>query len=519
MPPVSISVKRAPVPLAGDLVAVAGDAGALVDDGRARARQAVDERGLADVRVADDRDLRCSCACAHQADDARDDLVDASGRWCRADRRPGAATMRRRARGPSRARRARAATASTSTPAPRRGGARAPRGVEADLHLGVGRHDRADVAALGDPVAGGDQGALLGDERGADRGVGRRAARRSWLISGVRIASVTSAPSRSTRSPSKRMSSVAGSRSPASADAAVHRPGVEVGEAQRARGGAGDGGLAGPRGAVDGDEHGEATLARASLLSLAPMTQFADNEYLFTSESVTEGHPDKVADQISDGVLDACLTDDPRSRVACETLVNTGLVVVSGEISTETYVDIQESCARPSARSATSTPTSASAPTPAPSSTRSTSSRPTSPRASTTPTRRAPPQRRRRARRRRRRRPGDDVRLRLQRDARADAAADLARAPAGQQLADGPQGRRPRLPAPRRQDPGVRALPRWQAGRDREAPDLHPARRGRRVADPGRPLGERRPAGARRRHVRRREAAQASSWSTRPGAS
>ncbi len=67
-----------------------------------------------------------------------------------------------------------------------------------------------------------------------------------------------------------------------------------------------------------------------------------DNEYLFTSESVTEGHPDKVADQISDGVLDACLKDDPNSRVACETLVNTGLVVVSGEITTDTYVDIQE---------------------------------------------------------------------------------------------------------------------------------------------------------------------------------
>src|SRR3954463_3319988 len=67
-----------------------------------------------------------------------------------------------------------------------------------------------------------------------------------------------------------------------------------------------------------------------------------DNEYLFTSESVTEGHPDKIADQISDGVLDAVLRDDPMGRVACETLVNTGLVVVSGEISTTTYVDIQE---------------------------------------------------------------------------------------------------------------------------------------------------------------------------------
>jgi S-adenosylmethionine synthetase len=68
----------------------------------------------------------------------------------------------------------------------------------------------------------------------------------------------------------------------------------------------------------------------------------SDNEFLFTSESVTEGHPDKVADQISDGVLDAVLRDDPYGRVACETLVNTGLVVVSGEISTETWVDIQE---------------------------------------------------------------------------------------------------------------------------------------------------------------------------------
>src|SRR6201981_649076 len=67
-----------------------------------------------------------------------------------------------------------------------------------------------------------------------------------------------------------------------------------------------------------------------------------ENEFLFTSESVTEGHPDKVADQISDGVLDAVMRDDPAGRVACETLVNTGLVVVSGEITTETYVDIQD---------------------------------------------------------------------------------------------------------------------------------------------------------------------------------
>jgi S-adenosylmethionine synthetase len=65
-------------------------------------------------------------------------------------------------------------------------------------------------------------------------------------------------------------------------------------------------------------------------------------QYLFTSESVTEGHPDKVADQISDGVLDAVMAQDPHGRVACETLVNTGLVVVSGEISTTATFDVQD---------------------------------------------------------------------------------------------------------------------------------------------------------------------------------
>ena len=65
-----------------------------------------------------------------------------------------------------------------------------------------------------------------------------------------------------------------------------------------------------------------------------------DKRYLFSSESVTEGHPDKLADQISDAVLDALLTGDPLSRVACETLLTTGLVLVAGEITTSTYVDI-----------------------------------------------------------------------------------------------------------------------------------------------------------------------------------
>lgn len=64
------------------------------------------------------------------------------------------------------------------------------------------------------------------------------------------------------------------------------------------------------------------------------------SNYLFTSESVTEGHPDKVADQISDAILDAMLTDDPHSRVACETLVTTGMCMVAGEVTTNTYVDI-----------------------------------------------------------------------------------------------------------------------------------------------------------------------------------
>jgi len=69
------------------------------------------------------------------------------------------------------------------------------------------------------------------------------------------------------------------------------------------------------------------------------MIPLAENEHLFTSESVTEGHPDKMADQISDAILDAALTGDPTSRVACETLITTGLVVVAGEITTSSQID------------------------------------------------------------------------------------------------------------------------------------------------------------------------------------
>ena len=64
--------------------------------------------------------------------------------------------------------------------------------------------------------------------------------------------------------------------------------------------------------------------------------------YFFTSESVSEGHPDKVADQISDAILDAFLAQDPESKVACETLVTTGLTVISGEVKSTAWVDLQK---------------------------------------------------------------------------------------------------------------------------------------------------------------------------------
>ena len=87
---------------------------------------------------------------------------------------------------------------------------------------------------------------------------------------------------------------------------------------------------------------------------------------IFTSESVTEGHPDKVCDQISDGVLDAILANDPNARVACECAATTGMVLVMGEISTECYVDIPTSPARSSATSAMTARPPASTARPAP---------------------------------------------------------------------------------------------------------------------------------------------------------
>ena len=150
-------------------------------------------------------------------------------------------------------------------------------------------------------------------------------------------------------------------------------------------------------------------------------------DYLFTSESVTEGHPDKMADQISDAVLDAVLTQDPKGRVACETLLKTGFVMLAGEITTTRQARLPDArprdghgdrlhrqrhgLRRQHLR-------------------RAGGGRP------------AVPRHRPGRRHRRRRRPGHDVRLRLRRDARADAGAHPVRPRPHPAARRGPQGRR-----------------------------------------------------------------------------
>ena len=169
------------------------------------------------------------------------------------------------------------------------------------------------------------------------------------------------------------------------------------------------------------------------------MRKLSENEHLFTSESVTEGHPDKICDQISDGVLDAIMGEDPDGRVACETLVNTGLVVVSGEITTECYVDIPK-IARETIRQigyddprygfdheacAVLTAIDEQSPDIA---------------QGVDQARAARGRIHRRARRGRRRRPGNDVRLREPRDQGADADADPGRPSARPPARGGAQG-------------------------------------------------------------------------------
>jgi S-adenosylmethionine synthetase len=109
------------------------------------------------------------------------------------------------------------------------------------------------------------------------------------------------------------------------------------------------------------------------------------NDFLFTSESVSEGHPDKVSDQISDAILDAIFKQDPKSRVAAETLCNTGLVVLAGEITTNAHVDYIQVARDTIKRIGTTTPTTASTTAVAPCWWPTTSRATTSPRAWTMP--------------------------------------------------------------------------------------------------------------------------------------
>ncbi len=209
-----------------------------------------------------------------------------------------------------------------------------------------------------------------------------------------------------------------------------------------------------------------------------------NDRHLFTSESVTEGHPDKIADQISDAVLDALLAEDPMSRVACETMVTTGLAFIAGEITTKAYADLPDDRARDDqgrrlhARQVRLRLRDLRGDLGDP---------------------RAVARHRDGRRPGRRRRPGPDVRLRLPRDRGADAAADHAGAQADAAAGAGPARGPDRLPAARRQEPGhgrVRgrqADPRRRGGRldaaQQPGQDRDAARGRAGEGDPGRRAG------------------------------
>ena len=255
------------------------------------------------------------------------------------------------------------------------------------------------------------------------------------------------------------------------------------------------------------------------------MIPLADNEHLFTSESVTEGHPDKMADQISDAILDAALAGDPNSRVACETLITTGLVVVAGEITTTASIEFADivrrticdigyddgsfgfdghHCAVMIALDKQSPDIAQGVDVALEH--RAQLSGPSWPRTSWTGAGR--------------RRPGHDVRLRHPGDPGADAAADRAGAPAGPPAGRGAQGRHAPLPAPGRQDPGHGALPGRRSGGGGEGADLHPARRGgHHRADPQGPVGARGAARAAAASCSRPTSWPRTTTSTRPAGS
>ncbi len=201
MPPVSMSVKRAAVPLAGDLLAVARDPGALVHDRLARAGQAVDERGLADVGIADDRDLHRVLSAARSRDDALDDLVDGQPGACRPRSRRGAAIMRR-VLASCVARVALADLLHRRTPPVGARGARARRrGVRKTFSAASG----ATTVPMSRPSATQSPTAMsarcLSTQRGPHGGVGRATAMRPRRSPACGSPRVTSSPSSSTRSP------------------------------------------------------------------------------------------------------------------------------------------------------------------------------------------------------------------------------------------------------------------------------------------------------------------------------